>query len=323
MQAALVLNALPTMQAAKVIARLEPNDIKSVLDVVTKLGSPSAAQLKNAVNRLANESVALKRIDSDDVRPNDATDRMDEALQNAPSVLDEQDLNQPFDFLVDMLPEIRSHLLEDEHPRNIATVLSLLPPQIASATMKSFDDPLRISVLRRMCELEEVTREEIVELRFAIRQRLKKFLRSRDSDNVGVDSAIKMLSCSDRDTQESMLTHFEQVDPDLANKLKGSLIEIEKLETLLDKEIRLLLSIVDTSNWAPALKNASTTLQLRILGCMAKPVAKLLQQEIDELGAVDQELEDACRQNIIQVVLQLVRDGKINLPQQAGQRTAA
>lgn len=313
-QAALVLKTLPTMQAAKVIARLEPNDIKSVLDAVEGLDESSASYLSDAVDRLRSETDSWKRVGGNHEGLDEANRKIEDLLEREPVNSERASQEAPFEFLCDMVPVVRAHVLQDEHPRNIAIALSQMPPKVASETMKSFDDcQLRVSVLKRMCELDEVNREEMVQLEFALRQRLKNLLFARDLDGDGLETAIKMLSCSDAPSRESLLGHFNQVDPDLANKIQRSVFGVEKLEELSKEELQVVLRNVDTSSWAPALKNASSSVQQKVYSAMAPPVIELLQREIDELGIVDRALEDLSRQNIVEAILELARKGKVEL----------
>ena len=53
MNAAVVLNSLPNQQAAKVLSRLEPSDIKTVLEAITRLDEVSHSQISTAHDRLA------------------------------------------------------------------------------------------------------------------------------------------------------------------------------------------------------------------------------------------------------------------------------
>jgi flagellar motor switch protein FliG len=313
MQAAVVLNSLPKQQAANLLARLEPSDIKTVLDAVKRLDNVSATRMSAAMDRLAAETESW-RVDTDDAGINEVQRSIANALATPRTHLEKQvESTSPFEFLIDMIPMIRVHVLEDEHPKNIAIVLSMLPPNIASATMGALDDVLRGSVMKRLCELEEVNEEEVAELSFALKLRLKKLLNSQRVQWKGVNIAASLLSCSDNDMREHMLTFLGQSDPDLANKLQRSVFKIDHLEMLENEELKTVLKHVDTSSWAPALKNASMSLQAKIFANMAPPVAKLLSGEMSEIGDVDSHIEGLAQQNIIQAVLNLASVGKIEL----------
>ncbi len=315
MQAAVVLSSLPNQQAALVLSRLEPNDVKTVLDAITRLDDVSASQITAALQRLATEAQRWRSGDEEVDSSIDLIRRsVDEALATPPSDLERTvESGKPFGFLVDVIPMIRLHLLEDEHPKNIAIVLSMLPPDIASQTMKGLDPALRVSVLKRICEIEELNGEEVTHLSFALKLRLNKLLNSRQRKTIGVNLAASLLSCSDEYTQESLITHMGQMDPDLAGKLERSVFKIDRLAALSTDEMRVVLKNIDTSVWAPALKNAPSSLKSKIYDAMASRPAELLAHEIDQIGYVDGAIEDLARQNVIQVVFRLAREGRIDL----------
>lgn len=172
MQAAVVLNSLPKTQAAKVISRLEPSDIKIVLDAITRLDDVSADEISKAMTRLTSDATRWRAGDDSNQEGavSEAQRHLDEALAAPKTKLGKRTkADSPFAFLLETIPMIRSHLLSDEHPKNIAIVLSTLPPDVASATMKGLDNSLRFSVLKRLCEIEELEEAEVAELSSTLR----------------------------------------------------------------------------------------------------------------------------------------------------------
>lgn len=325
MQAAVVLNSLPKKQAAQLLARLEPGDMKSVMEAITRLDDVSAEQISACLKKLADDAERWKGTQESDSSPEVAAAKkqLDNALSIVPKKPDwKTNQEQPFDFLLETIPVIRNHVLEDEHPRNVAIILSCFPPEVASQCMNGLEPNLRISVIKRLCELEEIEEEEISELGYALRMRLNKLLNSRAAKTIGMQTAAELLSCSNPSLQESLLTHVGQTDPDLAHKLQRSVIRIERLLTLESEEIKLVLKNVDTACWAPAIKNASPELIDLIMVNLADHPRQLLAQEINEIGAVTSEAEGEARKSIVQVVLKLAREGKIEL-QRTGPRQKA
>ncbi|MFK7769199.1 MAG: FliG C-terminal domain-containing protein [Mariniblastus sp.] len=324
MQAAVVVSSLPKKQAAKLLIRLEPADLKSILDAMTRLDDVSAAEVSQSLERLTQETERWSMLDdgAEGNKYSQAKRQLEDALAGAQKSDGKLGVDGPFDFLIDTIPMIRNHLLADEHPQNIAIVLSTLPPEIASQTMKGLDNTQRVSVLKRLCEIEEIRNEDVVELSFALKLRLKRLLNSRKAKSLGVSIASGLLSCSDSETREALLTHVSQTDPDLAVKLQRSVFKLDRLETMEPSTIQVILKHVDTSSWAPALKNASTELQSKILNCMGQRPAELLAHEIDEIGHVTAPVEEIAQQNIVQVVLRLAREGKIDLRSRARESTS-
>ena len=302
LQAAIVLKSLPKAQVAKILSRLEAADIQAVLDAIKKLEPVSADQISETAEYLHRQSRRWKKADP--------TWHPDASNPVSPADNPQPESHHPFDFLVDAPETVRDRLVFDEHPRNIAIILASLPPETASACMKSLEPMLRFSVLRRLCELEEICDTEVNELSYALRLRFKKMM-NRNSKHEGISSAAEVLSCSDPRTQQTLLAYMHSSDPDLADELQRSLLTIEHLLELDDEEIQILLRNVDTSCWAPALKHASLELTNKILGNMAEQPAELLNQEMASIGDVDEQVARVAAKQIINAAVQLIREGKI------------
>lgn len=321
-QAAMVLKRLTKSQAAAVISRLQPAEIKRVLKAIEQLGDSSDVGVAEAQRRLvresqpagidhANQERLQNQISSDiDGSKIDAAEPGSSADSKS-SV--EPGTERPFEFVIGIAPSIRQQLLEDEHPQQIAIVLSLLPPDVASETMNRFDSMTQLSILKRICEIDEINEEDVVRLSNALKTRFKKMLSTTQRNSAGVELAADLLSCTDQDAQESMIAYVGQTDPDLALKLKRTVFRIEDLALLDDSSLRLLLGSVDTSVWAPALKHAPYSLKTRIFSCMAAKPAEWLAHEIEQLGKLEPTGENHARQTIIQAVLKLAREGQIDL----------
>jgi len=125
-----------------------------------------------------------------------------------------------------------------------------------------------------------------------------------------------MLSLSEGAARETKQDRYQQVYPDVTSEIEQTVVGLRNLEEMDESSMLMLLRCVDTSNSAPALKNAPIALVERLFRVMASPVVALLQREIDGLGVVDDDLEDSSRRRIIETLLKLERDGKISLQSQ-------
>ncbi|MDG1874824.1 MAG: FliG C-terminal domain-containing protein, partial [Mariniblastus sp.] len=316
MQAAVVFRRLPEAQAAEVLSSLKPADRQCLLQAVGQLSDLSSEQLVECLNRFATASSQLSRNVSK--VSSSETEHMRRQVDQSVAtecvdVSGDGGLDKPFEFLATTTQTLRDHILGDEHPKNIAIVLSCLPPEIASDAMNGLDQNLRVSVLKRICELGEISDEQITELRSSLRQRMKKLLKSQEDDSAGVSKAADLLSCADAGTRDALLTYVGQSDPDLASKLQQKVIRVDQIELLSDSDIKTLLKHVDTSMWAPALKNGSHVLTARVLENMAEAPRALLAYEIDTMGCVSEDAEEAARNSIVKIVLRLTSEGVLDL----------
>lgn len=313
--AAVVVNSLSTDYVARVLSRLDAKDIKSVLVAISQLKKVAPLVVKDSIERFSSEAGAeINRRNQlgGAVLSNPHSRQTNDISCRSVNTTWESDLQ--FSFFETLSHETKLRLLQDEHPRNIALVLSCVKPETAADLISSFDSVLRVSVVKRICELEEIDPEEIAELCFEIKSRLDKLSGLEKESAVGFDVASRVLSGIDETVQSSLLVEIDQADPDLARFLKNSVIVFEDLEKLDSDDLTLMLSELDTTIWAPALKNASSSLQVRVFDVLAEKTAKLLATEMDQMDCVDHPAQKAARKTVTKAMLDLSLSGRIEFP---------
>tara|TARA_B110000495_G_C23028265_1_gene611578 strand:+ start:1087 stop:2076 length:990 start_codon:yes stop_codon:yes gene_type:complete len=317
-RAAVVVNSLSTDYAARVLSRLEPEEIQSVLGAISNLKKLPRSEVMDSINRFSKEAgseIDLRKQPGSSGSTTRESETADALNYHSVSTACESEL--PFAFLEAESFETRLRLLIDEHPRNIALVLSCVEPESASDLISALDPALRVSVLKRICELDELDPEEIAYLGFELKSRLDKFSGLEQDPTLGIDVASRVLSGVDETVQYSLLAEIDQADPDMARFLKNSVWVFEDLEVLKLDDLKLVLQQLDTSVLAPALRNAKSSLQIRVFDVMAEKPAKLLATEIDQIGTVDHSRQRSARKSVVQAMLNLSRSGKITSPKQA------
>lgn len=304
-QAALVLKSLPKAEAAQIMSRLEAGDLRQVVNESESLVDATLDDILSALNQLALEAESIKT-DRDDQRQ-----ILNQRLTAGTDQQEEHDAG-PFRFLVHLAPQIREDLLRDEHPVNLALVLMHLPKDLASGVLQSLDAACQVSVVRRLCEVEEIEQDQVTDLAFTLKMRLQRMLQ-RNETSSGVRLAAELLSCSDDETRDQVLDYINQLDPTLVSELQDEIFEFDDLKELDNLDIQVILKNVDTSFWAPALKESSLKVREKVLGNMAPRVAQILSGEIAELHCLDRQVSSHAQAQIIKVCMWLKETGKIDL----------
>jgi len=303
-QAAVILKSLPKKQAAKILSRLEAEDIKAIFDALDKVDGFSTAEIRMALNKLAAET-GQSQFHGEDRELGQFSDQLKTISPALPKISESS--YRPFAFIVDLTPEIRQKLVQDEHPKNIAMVLGDLSPEISAEIIGQLEPAIRVSVLRRLCDPASNTQEERAQLSYALKLRLKKLVNKNQYRKSGVEIVADLLSCADPDTQREVFAHLSQKDPELAEKIEQSVFVFSDIESMSDAEIKILLRRADTSIWAPALKRSSLATRTKILSNMAERAAKLLSEEISTIGLVDEHIADRAQQQIVNLILRIRR----------------
>ena len=110
----------------------------------------------------------------------------------------------------------RNRLLEAEHPHNVAMVLTSLSPEFASAITRELDPAFRVSVIRRLCDLDLIDDLEMSELRYELRMRAKRMLAVEHCTTRGLSVAANLLSLSDQRTRDGVIAWLADQDRELA-----------------------------------------------------------------------------------------------------------
>ena len=294
--AAVVLKSLPAEQAVKMAGHLDTPELSTLLEAARTVPEVSISDLEKTFDALDEATRELQTVNAE---------------PTVASYFGQVEVPL-FDFLEDTKLTYCQQLLEDEHPRNIAIVLAHLSPDKASDILQSLDPALRLSVVKRLCESNIEADEEAADLRFTLKLRLQRLVSLNSTQNNGLDIAAKLLSCISPDAQESLLTHINQDDPDLARNLEASVFQFDDLQQLSDEEIVVLLKNVDTSLWAPALRIADFATQSKVLKNFGERPAKFVNREIAEIDQVDHEVSLKAQKRIINSLLKLRRLGKID-----------
>jgi flagellar motor switch protein FliG len=281
------------------LSRLTATDLQEIFRRIRTLGNVTDEQKMAAIRQFLKSAGDMK------VQASVAPRRENIAAANE---------HGPFDFLAEADDSMRLRVLASEHPRVIAIVLSFLPAAQAATTLNLFESETRVSILRRLCEMESVAEDEIARLSKQLQASLYQLSRAASGPSGGIGSARRMLSCSDPEVRESTLASLQQRDPTLARELRQSLFQFEDLVRLSNDDIRTVLKHVDTSLWAPALKLASLPIRKKVLLNMAVRPREILNQEMQSIRRIDAYIRSAAQAQIISHCVQLAEKSLISLP---------
>jgi len=321
--AALVLHGLSQQQAEQIHTRLEPSERRKLESAVKRLAEVTSGEILDALERLARE--AERDVESEAAR--DPLREIAKPFPNSdqPQVPGEDDAKSALHssaghlitnrsalaFLRHVEPQLLASLIVDEHPEDIAIILTELPSPLAAESLQQFDPILRFSVLRRMCRLEKVNTHRIEELGFQLKQRLQHRLSKRGpvpeptQQGKGLAAAARAVSLVEPKSRRELLDQLRVVDGDLAEEVASQVFEFEQLSQLNDEQVKLLLKTANTAWWAPALCAAKAALRERILSCMAAKAAAIVRREIKALGEVSPKITERAQQEIVSLWLRL------------------
>lgn len=305
--AAIVLNSLPDETMQDVLAHLDEDSRRQLMDSMDALELVSGAEFHQASNRFrsltTDQPQAAENSKSEaDARKPKYRDWPRDSL--GPPVVANSPGEKSFDFLIHLESDARKRLLEAEHPLNVAMVMTALSPAQASAITREMDPAFRVSVMRRLCHLDIVDDSKVMELRYGLRMRARRMLAIEHCTRKGLTVAADLLSLSDRQTQDGVIAWLSDRDEELGRALKKRVMSVQNLADFSEEEIKKLLKRVDTSAWAGALRSTVPSVAQRILKCMAPRAAYIVSAEMAAFNPLD---EKAMQWSVEQVMNEAIK----------------
>lgn len=264
-QVAIVLKCLPRVTADRFLAGLNPDDCHSLARLMERT-EVTATKLQTAIEQLKHEGLGV--VDSTLNHKTRYAPKHDAAN---PVKADSGRRATPFAFLKNYDPQMLLDIFSEEQPQDAATILATLPSAVSSAILSAIDTEKRLSIIRMMAKSKSVSTTKLMELKFALRLRIQKMIKSKAQSQPPL-TAVE--------------TRADSID-ELAATTRIDLPSMDKLAQLSDRQIKTLLAKIDTSHLAPALKGCPIQLQNRVLKNMAKKPAEILAREILEVRVDD------------------------------------
>jgi len=232
--------------------------------------------------------------------------------QEVYKAIDSETLKIPFDELAYLPADNLVNIIEGEHPQTIALILSYLPHKKAAEILSLLPEEIKGDIALRIVKIGQVQDDLIRELDETIKKDLSKIgIATREFD--GVETLANILNVVDGKTEEYLLSHIEEDDDDLAERIRQKMFVFEDLLQVDDRSFREILRNVDNEIVVKALKTASEEMKQKILGNLSERAAEMLRDDMEIMGPIRlTEVEDA-QQSIIRTAKKLEAEGQIVL----------
>src|ERR1700722_12184908 len=314
-KAAVLLMSLPEEEAAKLLAKLSPKQVELVTVEIAKIGTISGDEQQQTIAEFS---------DSNPDAFGGGTGGLDRAKtlveralgKNAGGTMEnvrQQIEAVPFGFLQKVDSQHLLTFIMDEHPQTIALIISHLPPARAAEIIAGLPSDRQLAVVRRVAHMGQTNPEIIHEAEKGLEHRMASVRSQQFETAGGVENVAEILNVTDRATERGLLENLAQEDPDLVEEIRRLMFVFEDVCKFSSKDIQTVLKNVESSQWAMALKTASSDLKDKILGNMSSRAADMLREEMDYLGPVKRSAVEQVQQQIVDVVRRLQDGGEITV----------
>ncbi|MGD0074791.1 MAG: FliG C-terminal domain-containing protein [Candidatus Binataceae bacterium] len=211
-------------------------------------------------------------------------------------------------------PESLAAFLQGERPQIVAVVLSQLPPRYAAEVLSRLPEDLRAESVDRFCRNERVASQTLDALLRAIEENFANRTTSdtRDQGN-GVQRAAAVLNQLESDIAIKIVDRIRAADPSRAGAIEQEMFHFNDLLRIEPKALQMVLSEIKPERLAMALKGIPDELRDGIFGALPDAVITIVKEEMETVGRVPIREVQTARQELVNLALQLDREGKIHI----------
>ena len=296
----------------KIFNMLDDDELREISIVMSSLGAVQAEEVEQLLLEFVSQMSASGAL----LGNYDATERLLQQYlpkERVGGIMEE--IRGPagrnmWEKLANVQEEVLANYLKNEYPQTVAVVLSKLRPEHAARVLSILPEELSLDVVNRMLKMEAVQKEVIERVEQTLRTEFMSNLsqtRRRDAHEV----MAEIFNNFDRQTETRFLAALEEENRDAAERIKALMFTFDDLVKLDTASGQTLMRNIDKGKLAIALKGASEAVRQFFFSNMSTRAAKMLVEEMQEMGAVRLRDVDEAQALLVNVAKDLAAKGEI------------
>eukprot|EP01012_Entosiphon_sulcatum_P013520 TRINITY_DN18753_c0_g2_i1.p1 TRINITY_DN18753_c0_g2~~TRINITY_DN18753_c0_g2_i1.p1 ORF type:complete len:340 (+),score=97.49 TRINITY_DN18753_c0_g2_i1:202-1221(+) len=222
-----------------------------------------------------------------------------------------------WDKLGNVNEQVLAAYLKNEYPQTVAVVLSKVKPEHAARVLANLPEDFALEVVNRMLRMESVQKEVLDKVEQTLRTEFMSNL-ARTARRDAHELIAEIFNNLDRSTEAKFISALEERNRESADRIKALMFTFEDLQKLDPNGVQVLMRAIEKSRLALALKGASDTLRDMFFSNMSERAAKLLREEMEQMGPVRLRDVDEAQMLMVQAAKDLSAQGQIVLADAKG-----
>lgn len=313
--AAILMMLLEEAEAADVLGRLEPAEVKQLGASMYEIADVSEGSVNSVLDLFVAQ--ARERTTIGFEADQQIRGMMERALgtERADKVLARVMPSQKFGSLEALKwMDARSiaQLVEHEHPQFAALTLAHLDPAAAAAVLELLDDGNQAEIVYRIATLRPVGAMALESLeQLLLRQ--TGGAGGATSRRGGPSEAAAIINNTRTPVEQRVIRSIQKLDKNLARTIEDEMFVFENLLDLDDKSLGAVLRSVESDRLVLALKGADDRISARFFGCMSQRAAQSIQDELADRGPTRLSDVHDAQKTILAAARRLADAGEIML----------
>ena len=313
-KAATFMLAIGEEHAARLFSKMHEDEIRDISAAMASLGTVPA----NAVEELCREFSDNLGQTGNLVGSWETTERM--LLKTLPRERVAQIMEEirgpagrtMWDKLGNVNEAVLANYLKNEYPQTVAVVLSKVKPDHAARVLSLLPEGFAMEVVMRMLRMETVQKEALDGVEKTLKAEFMSNL-ARAQRRDAHEMMAEIFNNLDRQSESRILAALEERNRDAAERIRGLMFTFDDLSRLDGAGVQVLMRAVPKDQLVLALKGASENLRDLFIKNMSERAAKMLKEDLANLGPVKLRDVDEAQGAIVLQAKDLAAQGQIQL----------
>ena len=315
-KAAILLLSLSEEDAAQILKHLEPKQVQKLGAEMAKVDDMTQTKItsvhKHFIEEIQNYSTIgfqsqdfVKRALTAALGEDKAANLIDQILMGSGA--------KGLDSLKWMDSKQVASIIRNEHPQIQTIVLSYLEPEQSAEILAQFPEKVRLDLLMRIANLEEVQPAALQELNEIMEKQFAGQAGTQAAKMGGLKSAANIMNYLDTAIEGQLMDAIREQDEEMSQQIQDLMFVFDNLVDVDDKSIQAILREVQQDALLKAIKGADEELKDKIMRNMSKRAAEMLADDLEALGPVRISEVETAQKEILSVARRLSDSGEIML----------
>jgi flagellar motor switch protein FliG len=206
-----------------------------------------------------------------------------------------------------------ANIIRNEHPQIQTIVMSYLEPEQSAEIMAQFPEKVRLDLLMRVANLEEVQPAALQELNEIMEKQFAGQAGAQAAKMGGLKSAANIMNYLDTNIEAQLMDAMREQDEEMSQQIQDLMFVFDNLIDVDDRGIQAILREVQQESLMKAIKGADEELRAKITGNMSKRAAEMLVDDMEAMGPVRLSEVETAQKEILSIARRLADAGEIVL----------
>lgn len=313
--AAVMMMLLDESQTSRILAELEPEELRLLGEKMCALGEIGPEVIAEAIAGFVEKTEKLGLIAHD--RVGQVRTMMSRAIGDVKTdnlmrrIMPDPPRASTLELARWLTPEALVPLVKGEHPQAIAVLLVQLDPEVAAEVLHSLPPEAQPEVVHRIATLGPVSPHAIDMLEELLSSRIAERHGQRPLQMGGTREAADIINGAGKALEKRIMSELTKIDKPLAKKIEEEMFKFEHLFVLEPMAMGTLLRDVPNDTLIDALKGVGEDERNHFFRAMSSRAADGVKDEIAARGRTKLADVVAAQKEIVGIARRLAAEGSI------------